>query len=89
MNRIEQTCVLPTGIGLGYATCMYRHPHIFSPWDTHYTMQQLSRSCAISKVFTSVTGPGKADLIYAKYTRLYYGTYLVFWMCYSQSVNFI
>ena len=36
-----------------------------------------------------VTGPEKTGLIYAKYTCSYYGTYLVFWMCYSQSVSFI
>ena len=69
--------------------CTNRNPHMLSPWDTHYTMQQVSRSCAISKVFTSMTGPEKTGLIYAKCTRLYYSTYLVFWMCYSQSVNFI
>ena len=58
--------------------CTNRHPHMLSPWDTHYTMQQVGRFCAISKVFTSVTGPEKTGLIYAKYARLYYGTYLEF-----------
>ena len=41
----------------------------------------------ISSIF--VTGPGKAGLIYTKYTSLYYGMYLLFCMCYSKSVNFI
>ena len=36
-----------------------------------------------------VTGPEKTGLIYTKYTCSYYGTYLMFWMCYSQSVSFI
>ena len=36
-----------------------------------------------------VTGPGKTGLIYIKYTCLYYGTYLLFCMCYPKSVNFI
>ena len=37
---------------------------------------------------TYVTGPGKTGLIYAKYTCLYYGMYLLFCMCYPHSVNF-
>ena len=36
-----------------------------------------------------VTGPGKTGLIYTKYTCLYYDTYLLFCLCYLQSVNFI
>ena len=36
-----------------------------------------------------VTGPGKTGLIYTKYTCLYYGTYLLFCMCYPESVSFI
>ena len=36
-----------------------------------------------------VTGPKKTGLIYTKYTCLYYGTYLLFFMCYPNSVNFI
>ena len=36
-----------------------------------------------------VTGPGKTGLIYIKYTCLYYGTYLLFCMCYPKSVNCI
>ena len=36
-----------------------------------------------------MTGPGKTGLIYTKYTCLYYGTYLLFCMCYQKSVNFI
>ena len=36
-----------------------------------------------------MTGPGKAGLIYTKYTCLYYGTYLLFCMHYPKSVNFI
>ena len=36
-----------------------------------------------------VTGPGKTDLIYTKYTCSYYGTYLLFYMCYPISVSFI
>ena len=36
-----------------------------------------------------VTGPGKTGLIYTKYTCLYYGTYLLFCMCYPKSVSFI
>ena len=38
---------------------------------------------------TNVTGPGKTGLIYTKHTCLYYGTYLLFRMCYPKSVNFI
>ena len=34
------------------------------------------------KVCVYVTRPGKTGLIYAKYTSLYYGTYLFFCMCY-------
>ena len=37
----------------------------------------------------NVTGPEKTGLIYVKYICSYYGTYLKFWLCYSQSVNFI
>ena len=38
-----------------------------------------------------VTGSEKTSLIYTKYTCSYYGTctYLMFWMCHSQSVCFI
>ena len=36
-----------------------------------------------------VTGPGKTGLIYTKYTCLYYGMYLLFCMCYPNSVYFI
>ena len=36
-----------------------------------------------------VTGPGKTGLIYTKYTFLYYGMYLLFCMCYPESVNCI
>ena len=36
-----------------------------------------------------VTGPGITDLIYIKYTCLYYGMYLLFCMCYPKSVNCI
>ena len=36
-----------------------------------------------------VTGPGNTGLIYTKYTCLYYGTYLMFCMCYPKSVSFI
>ena len=36
-----------------------------------------------------MTWPGKTGLIYTKYTCSYYGTYLLFCMCYSQSVSFI
>ena len=41
------------------------------------------------KSLLNVTGPGKTGLIYTKYTCLYYGTYLLFCMCYPQSVTFI
>ena len=36
-----------------------------------------------------MTGPGKTGLMYTKYTYLYYGTYLLFCMCYPTLVNFI
>ena len=36
-----------------------------------------------------VTGPGKTGLIYTKYSCLYYDAYLLFYMCYPKSVNFI
>ena len=48
-----------------------------------------------SKVNTSVvyrvyvTRPGKIGLIYIKYTCLYYGKYLLFCMCYPNSVTLI
>ena len=35
-----------------------------------------------------VTGSGKTGLIYTKYTSLYYGKYLLFCMCYPNSVTF-
>ena len=40
-------------------------------------------------IYIYVTGPGKTGLIYTKYTCLYYGTYLLFCMCYPKSVNLI
>ena len=36
-----------------------------------------------------VTGPEKTCLIYTKYTYSYYGIYLFFCVCYSNSVSFI
>ena len=36
-----------------------------------------------------MTGPGKTGLIYIKYTRLYYGKYLLLCMCYQNSANFV
>ena len=36
-----------------------------------------------------VTGPGTTGLIYTKYTCSYYGTYLLFCMCYPTSVSSI
>ena len=36
-----------------------------------------------------VTGSGKTGLIYKQYTCLYYGTYLLFCMCYTKSVSCI
>ena len=36
-----------------------------------------------------MTGPGKTGLIYTKYTCLNYGTYLLFCVCYLNSVSFI
>ena len=41
------------------------------------------------RLATPLTGPGKTALIYTKYTCLYYGTYLLFYMCYLNSVSFI
>ena len=41
------------------------------------------------RVCTYVTGPGKTGLIYTKYTCSYYGMYLLFCICYPQSVTFI
>ena len=46
-------------------------------------------TCTHIYVYVYVTGPGKTGLIYTKYTCLYYGTYLLFCMCYPKSVNFI
>ena len=37
---------------------------------------------AVKFAITNVTWPGKTDLIYTKYTCLYYGMYLLFCMCY-------
>ena len=37
----------------------------------------------------NVTGPEKTGLIYAKYTHLYYGAYLLLYSCYLISVSFI
>ena len=36
-----------------------------------------------------VTGPEKTGLIYTKYTYSYYGAYLLFRICYPNSVSFI
>ena len=36
-----------------------------------------------------VTRPEKTGLIYTKYTCSYYGTYLLFCMCYTKSVSFV
>ena len=36
-----------------------------------------------------VTGPGKKGLIYTKHMCLYYGTNLLFHVCYPKSVSFI
>ena len=38
---------------------------------------------------TYVTGPGKTGLMYTKYACLYYGTFLLFCMCFPKSVNFV
>ena len=43
--------------------------------------------CDKTKLF--VTGPGITGLIYTKYTCLYYGIYLLFYVCYPKSVSFI
>ena len=37
----------------------------------------------------NVTGPERIGLIYTKYTCSYYDIYLLFYMCYAKSVNFI
>ena len=36
-----------------------------------------------------VTEPEKTGLIYIKYISSYYGTYLLFCMCYTKSVSFV
>ena len=36
-----------------------------------------------------MTGPEKTGLIYTKYTYSYYGAYLLFHVCYPNSVSFI
>ena len=37
----------------------------------------------------NVTGLERIGHIYTKYTCSYYGTYLLFYMCYAKYVNFI
>ena len=53
----------------------------------------LSQVCILVRMYVHdnvyVTGPWKTGLIYTKYTCLYYGMYLLFCMCYPESVNFI
>ena len=45
----------------------------------------------LSENMINVTGPEKIGLIYTKINMLalYYGFYLLFYMCYAKSVNFI
>ena len=45
----------------------------------------------LSENMINVTGPDHEgiDLIYTKYTCSYYGIYLLFYMCYAKSVNFV
>ena len=43
----------------------------------------------LSDNMINVTGPQRIGLIYTKYTCSYYGIYLLFYMCYAKSLNFI
>ena len=43
----------------------------------------------LSENMINVTGPERIGLIYTKYTCSHYGIYLLFYMCYAESVNFI
>ena len=43
----------------------------------------------LSENMINVIGPERIGLIYTKYTYSYYGIYLLFYMCYAKSVNFI
>ena len=68
--------------------------HIAPKYNLDF-FQQIVVSTIIEKLFhleqfaIYVTRPGKTGLIYTKYTCLYYGTYLLFSLCYPKSVNFI
>ena len=50
----------------------------------YYTQFKISSMLSIN-----VTRSGKTDLIYTKYTCLYNDTYLLCYICYPKSVNFI
>ena len=54
----------------------------FCPYGTEWR----SLSLPITR---NVTRPGKTGLIYTKYMCSYYGTYLLFCICYPNSVSFI
>ena len=43
----------------------------------------------LSENMINVIGPERIGLIYTKYTYSYYGIYLLFYMCYAKSINFI
>ena len=66
--------IIDTRIAITIMTKQHQHDH---------NCEDITRLCIY------VTGPGKTGLIYTKYACLYYGTYLLFCMCYPTSVNYI
>ena len=70
------------------AVCMYVSLHVTlkKVVATYvHILIQYTHVCMIKYV----TRPEKTGLIYAKYTCSYYGTYLMSWICCSQSVSFV
>ena len=50
---------------------------------------RILETLAFTHNYKYVTRPRKTDLTYTKYTCSYYGTYLLFYLCYQKSVSFI
>ena len=73
--------------------------HFFSAQDNTFGSKNMYTTSKIHMVaitwycheiiiLTYVTGPGKTGLIYTKHMCLYHRTYLLFCVCYPQSVSF-
>ena len=70
---------------------MPKHTHTNTHTNTDTLCINIRSTSVLTLVLTVVyvTGPGKTGLMYTKYTCLYYGTYLLFCICYRKSVNVI